>query len=308
MWIQCRGVMWPDLGFRKMTPADRGEDWGSFSQPPCKLCASLLTDLSVSPKAIQASVSKAASSDLSKFRSFLCGYLIHDTPPWLLSGGLSGLEGLALRAWAAKRWWKCLDLACTHTHICAVSSVWEHRCDPTTWENAVSRYVCTQVHICTQMLHTFISVCILVHIWIYTYHTHSYLHTHSCAQGSYTCLYTNHRHPYTYRSHHSHLHIHSWANRPYVLKFAHRLPTFTLHTDHTHSYLHTDCTQSYLQHITKLVMYVQIINVHIYTCSSHTFVSAHTDHRIHVSLYTDVHTAAVVCMHVSCSDIHIYLL
>lgn len=53
------------LSFRKMTLAAR-EDGGSLSQPPHKPCASLLVGLSVSLTGVQASVSKAASSNLSK--------------------------------------------------------------------------------------------------------------------------------------------------------------------------------------------------------------------------------------------------
>lgn len=54
------------LSFRKMTLAARGEDGGSSSQPPYKPCALLLVGLSVSLTGVQASVSKAASSNLSK--------------------------------------------------------------------------------------------------------------------------------------------------------------------------------------------------------------------------------------------------
>lgn len=71
---------------------------GSLSQLPWKSHALLLMDLSVSPKGVQASVSKAASSNLGKFRFFLYSYLPHDSPLWFLSGGLSGREGIAFRA------------------------------------------------------------------------------------------------------------------------------------------------------------------------------------------------------------------
>lgn len=54
--------------------------------------------LSVSYKGVQASVSKAASSNLSKFRFFLYSYLPHDITLWFLCGGLSRLEGITLRA------------------------------------------------------------------------------------------------------------------------------------------------------------------------------------------------------------------
>lgn len=215
----------------------RGKDWGSLSQPPCKLCASILMDISVSPKGVQASVSKAASSNLSKSRSFLYSYLLHDTPLELLSGGLSGLEGLAFRAWAAKRqfiWEMPGPWLYSCTHLCYLIIV----CGNTGVTQQPERmpypgYVCT-VHIFIQIPHTFISICILVHICLHIDHTHSYLYTHT-----YTLIY---------------------ACTYYTCSY--------LYIDHTHAYIQTMDTHIHTSHtFTSAHIFMGIQTIHTHICT-----------------------------------------